>query len=91
MFECPESRPWIGAKREYIDRRDAGDGSHALEVADEPLPVEHGGPIRLVPTDDTDCWEGITWMSKIEVTEEMPVYHDTVRDIALSHISDPSG
>lgn len=31
----------------------------ALELDGSPLPVEHGGPVRLVPTGDADCWESV--------------------------------
>lgn len=59
----------------------------ALELDGEPLPVEHGGPARLVPVgQDADCWESVKWVTDINVTEEDPVTEDSAKDIALSRI-----
>ncbi|MXR52944.1 molybdopterin-dependent oxidoreductase [Halovenus sp. WSH3] len=59
----------------------------ALEVDGEALPVEHGGPARLVPTDDgRDCWESVKWVTEIQISEEEPTKDDTASDIALSRI-----
>ncbi|MFB6183791.1 MAG: molybdopterin-dependent oxidoreductase [Haloarculaceae archaeon] len=59
----------------------------ALELDGDPLDVEHGGPVRLVPThDDRDCWESIKWVSAIEVTTSKPT-GDTAREIALGRIN----
>lgn len=63
----------------------------AFELDGEPLTVEHGGPVRLVPTDgDADCWESIKWVSQIEVTKENPTEHDTAKGIALDRVSEPT-
>jgi len=53
----------------------------ALELDGDRLPVEHGGPARLVPTDEGDCWESVKWVEAIELTSERP--DDTAREIAL--------
>lgn len=67
----------------------ARDALLAFELDGEPLPVAHGGPVRLIPTtDDADCWESIKWVSKIEVTESEPVGRDTAKDIALNRVSE---
>lgn len=69
----------------------AQDALLAFELDGQPLPVEHGGPARLVPTDpDAGCWESIKWVSKIEVVEKEPVDRDTAKEIALDRISEPS-
>ncbi|WP_096388947.1 molybdopterin-dependent oxidoreductase [Halopenitus persicus] len=59
----------------------------ALELDGEPLPVEHGGPARLVPPgEDADCWRSVKWVAAIEVTAEPPTEADTAREIALSRV-----
>ncbi|MFB6091572.1 MAG: molybdopterin-dependent oxidoreductase [Haloquadratum sp.] len=69
-----------------IDR--ARDALLAFELDGEPLPVEHGGPARLVPTDDgADCWESIKWVTEIEVLETEPASRDTAEEIALDRVS----
>ena len=56
----------------------------ALELDGEPLPTVHGGPARLVPTGDGDCWESVKWVDVIELTAERP--DDTAREIALGRV-----
>lgn len=64
------------------------DGLLAFELDGEPLSVEHGGPARLIPTDDdADCWESVKWVSAIEVTEGEPTDRDTAEEIALDRVS----
>lgn len=59
----------------------------AVELDDEPLPVEHGGPARFVPGgDDSDCWEQVKWVSTIEITTSQPT--DTAKAIALGRIDE---
>ncbi|MFC4543164.1 molybdopterin-dependent oxidoreductase [Halosolutus amylolyticus] len=59
----------------------------ALELDGESLPVEHGGPARLVPIDsERNCWEHIKWVSAIEVGETPFSDADTAKDLALSRI-----
>lgn len=59
----------------------------ALELDGEPLPVEHGGPARLVlPGEESDCWESIKWVRQITIHESAPTEADTAADIALSRI-----
>lgn len=59
----------------------------AVELDDEPLPIDHGGPARLVPTgSEPDCWESIKWVTEIEVRETEPVESDTAQNIALARI-----
>jgi DMSO/TMAO reductase YedYZ molybdopterin-dependent catalytic subunit len=63
----------------------------AVELDGEPLSVDHGGPARLVPTDDgADCWESIKWVSEIEVMESDPAGRDTAKRIALNRVSETS-
>lgn len=60
----------------------------AFELDGEPLGIEHGGPARLVPTDDgADCWESIKWVSEIEVLEKEPAARDTAKQVALNRVS----
>ena len=56
----------------------------ALELDGDPL-VEHGGPARLVPaTPDSDCWESVKWVDRMEPSADEP--DDTVRALALSRL-----
>lgn len=69
----------------WIDR--ICDAVLALELDGEPLPLDHGGPARLVPTDDgADCWESVKWVSQLEVSELEPTADDTAKATALSRI-----
>lgn len=57
----------------------------AVELDGDPLPVEHGGPARLVPgSDDADCWESVKWVSEIELATAEPTAADTAEEIARS-------
>lgn len=59
----------------------------ALDLDGEPLPPEHGGPARLVPSGaDSDCWESIKWVDSIDVTLTEPVAADTAKEVALSRV-----
>lgn len=60
----------------------------AVELDDQPLPVEHGGPARLVPTTaDSDCWESVKWVTTLEVRDSDPVSGDTAGEIATSRLN----
>lgn len=56
----------------------------ALELDGESLSTAHGGPARLIPTGDGDCWESVKWVDSIAITAEPP--EDTAREIALGRI-----
>ncbi|MFT4946487.1 MAG: DMSO/TMAO reductase YedYZ molybdopterin-dependent catalytic subunit, partial [Natronomonas sp.] len=59
----------------------------AIELDGEPLPQEHGGPARLIPTGaGSDCWESIKWVSEIEITTDPASTKDTAEQIALQRI-----
>lgn len=59
----------------------------AVELDGKPLPQEHGGPARLIPTDSgSDCWESIKWVSEIEITTDTTAADDTAKEIALQRI-----
>ncbi|RQG94931.1 molybdopterin-dependent oxidoreductase [Natrarchaeobius chitinivorans] len=61
----------------------------ALELDGEPLPVEHGGPARLVPLeDDRDYWESIKWVSEILIGETPFADDDTAKELVLLRIED---
>jgi len=63
-----------------------GDAVLAVELDGDPLPVGHGGPARLVPTGDADCWESVKWVSEVRVTETAPANRDTAERIARSRL-----
>jgi DMSO/TMAO reductase YedYZ molybdopterin-dependent catalytic subunit len=68
-----------------IDR--VADAVIAFELDGDDLPVEHGGPARLVPTDDgSDCWESIKWVAELEVTDSEPANDDTAKELALGRL-----
>ncbi|WP_144926930.1 molybdopterin-dependent oxidoreductase [Halorubrum salsamenti] len=69
-------------------RRDrVADALLAVELGDRPLPVEHGGPARLVPTTgDSDCWESVKWVTALEVRRSEPVVDDTAENIATGRL-----
>jgi DMSO/TMAO reductase YedYZ molybdopterin-dependent catalytic subunit len=68
-----------------IDR--VADALLAVEIDDQPLPVKHGGPARLVPTTtDSDCWESVKWVTTIDVRDSKPVTGDTAEKIAISRL-----
>lgn len=61
----------------------------ALELDGDPLPVEHGGPARLVPlATGRDCWESIKWVSEIRIDETPFTGADTAKELALSRIEE---
>ncbi|GAA0204148.1 molybdopterin-dependent oxidoreductase [Halobacterium noricense] len=63
----------------------------AIELEGEAVPLEHGGPARLVPTGgDADCWESVKWVSEIEVLTANPTDRDTAETIALNRGSTPT-
>ncbi|MFB6352634.1 MAG: molybdopterin-dependent oxidoreductase, partial [Halobacteriales archaeon] len=64
------------------------DGLLALRLDGEALPVEHGGPARLALPGDSDCWESVKWVSRIELLDHEPSAADTARELALSRIDD---
>jgi len=67
----------------------ARDALLAFELEGERLSVDHGGPVRLIPTDDdTDCWESIKWVSEIEVTVDDQTDRDTAKRIALNRVAE---
>ena len=55
----------------------------ALEVNDEPLPGEHGGPARLV-VPGGECFTSIKWTERIEVRAEAG--DNSARRIALDRL-----
>ncbi|WP_050032683.1 molybdopterin-dependent oxidoreductase [Halorubrum halophilum] len=59
----------------------------AVELDGRPLPLEHGGPARLVPTTgDSDCWESVKWVTTLEVCTSEPAADDTAENIATSRL-----
>jgi DMSO/TMAO reductase YedYZ molybdopterin-dependent catalytic subunit len=65
-----------------LDRLD--DALLALELDDEPLPVERGGPARLVPRESaSDCWESVKWVTRIVLTDDVDPAANTAKELAL--------
>ncbi|WP_144905966.1 molybdopterin-dependent oxidoreductase [Halobellus captivus] len=58
----------------------------AIDLDGNPLPIEHGGPARLVPTGDADCWESVKWVRELEIVTSPQDDTDTAKSIALSRI-----
>lgn len=59
----------------------------AVELDGEALPVEHGGPARLVPTHEgSDCWESVKWVSKLDVRAAEPTDADTAKEVAVGRL-----
>jgi len=59
----------------------------AVELDGQPLEVVHGGPTRLVPrATDSDCWESVKWVSRIELRTDAAEKADTAKALALSRI-----
>ena len=59
----------------------------AVQLDGESLPVEHGGPARLVPTGaDRDCWESVKWVTELRIGEAPFSDADTAADVALSRL-----
>lgn len=62
----------------------------SVDLDGDSLPVEHGGPARLVPTDaDADCWESVKWVTELEITGTAPDAEDTAEEIALGRLDQP--
>lgn len=62
-------------------------GLLALEVDGGRLPVDYGGPARLVlPNDESECYERVKWVTWIEIRAQLPEELDTAKGIALSRI-----
>lgn len=41
----------------------------ATHMSGEPLPPEHGAPLRLVVPADWDCFASVKWVQRLELTE----------------------
>jgi len=59
----------------------------ATRLAGDPLPVEHGGPVRLILSGG-DCWTSIKWLDHLELRAQPG--ENTGRTIALGRIFHPS-
>lgn len=55
----------------------------ALRLADGPLPIAHGGPVRLV-VPDGDCYTSVKWLDRIDVRDQPGP--NTGRTIALGRL-----
>lgn len=59
----------------------------ATELNGNPLPTEHGGPARLIPANpESDCWESVKWVSRIELLGQQPETADAAERIARSRL-----
>jgi len=82
----PEARFVQVSAHDFSTPISAEDASRALlatRLGDGPLPLEHGGPVRLI-IPGADCYTSIKWVEHISVTDEPG--DDTARDIALRRI-----
>lgn len=62
----------------------------ATHMSGEPLPPEHGAPLRLVVPADWDCFASVKWVQRLELTEHRAEV--TGPSIALARIGQrPSG
>lgn len=60
----------------------------AIRFDEGPLPLEHGGPVRLV-VPGGECFTSIKWLDHLELrTEPGP---NTAKTIALGRLSSPAG
>ncbi len=62
---------------------EVGDALVVLALDGSPLPIEHGGPMRIFVPGGV-CFTSIKWLDRIEVT--MAPEEDTARHIALRRI-----
>lgn len=59
----------------------------ALDLDGQSLPLERGGPARLVlPNDESHCYESVKWVSAITVLEQAPAADDTAETIATARL-----
>lgn len=66
---------------------EVSDALIATYLDDEPLPVKHGGPYRLVPTDDAECYESVKWVDTVRFEEGSPDdSDDTAERIATERL-----
>ncbi len=64
-----------------LDR--AGRALLAICLHDKPLPIEHGGPVRLV-VPDGQCFMQVKWLDHLELRKEPGT--DTAKRIALGRL-----
>lgn len=63
------------------------DSMLAIELNGNLLPTEHGGPARLIPANsESDCWESVKWVSRIELLDRQPETADAAEQIARSRL-----
>ncbi len=67
-----------------LTRADAERALLATDLGDQPLPHEHGGPVRLV-VPGADCYTSVKWVDHIEVRQAPG--EDTARVIALARVA----
>lgn len=83
----PSSRAMDGDYACSFPLEALSDAILAVELDGEPLPVDHGGPARLVPTGpDRDCWTSVKWVSEIRIGETPFSDADTAKETALSRL-----
>jgi DMSO/TMAO reductase YedYZ molybdopterin-dependent catalytic subunit len=82
----PEAR-WVQASAENfsapVPLKDAGRVLLATHIGADALPVEHGGPIRLVAPGG-DCFTSIKWLDHLELRAEAG--ENTAQTIALGRL-----
>ncbi|HJP40641.1 MAG TPA: molybdopterin-dependent oxidoreductase [Dehalococcoidia bacterium] len=71
-----------------LARANLSDALLALELGGEPLPVEHGGPVRLVVPGSV-CYTSLKWLDRLEVCDSPD--EDTARETALRRLGRDPG
>jgi len=78
---------WIqasaGAFSVPLAMHDAGRALLATHLGGQHLPIEHGGPVRLV-VPGTDCFTSVKWLDHLELRAEAGT--NTGREIALGRL-----
>ena len=83
---------WVQASADDFStplrRAELADALLAIDLGGEPLPVEHGGPVRLVVPGGV-CYTSLKWLDRLDVRAEPAA--DSARSIALRRIGRDPG
>jgi DMSO/TMAO reductase YedYZ molybdopterin-dependent catalytic subunit len=64
-----------------FDLARARDAVLAVRVDGDPIPVDDGGPVRLLPDAETvDCWERVKWVASVAALDAPPDDADTAKE-----------
>jgi DMSO/TMAO reductase YedYZ molybdopterin-dependent catalytic subunit len=76
-------QPSAGAFSVPLAMHDAGRALLATHLGGQDLPIEHGGPVRLV-VPGADCFTSVKWLDHLELRVEAGA--NTGREIALGRL-----